>query len=291
MVEGTNLRQQDALTKLVNAEPFLMNGVENLVNDRLVFDALNRATTALANAKNSDNLQAAEAGFQTTINEIRQISQNKNSYISNDKASQYIFTLQNLIFCLSDWQFENGKENNYVPLLTRKMNQMLMQASETGLDPAAMRDYCYSNVYQNKTRPELADFQFLDDQKMDAVLSDFRQYQLTKDNNILNNLSTRIQGETATNNLDCGVVTCHPTDTATLDKLIGVMTAKYSPEKMELAYIKNHLNEFFEMVGETTNYKDQECVRAFATAIVKRVAQKSQELQQVQNATTTREVL
>lgn len=291
MVEGTNLRQQDTLTKLINAEPFLLNGVENLVNDRLVFDALNRAATALANAKNSDNLQAAEAGFQTTINEIRQINQTKNSYISNDKAAQYIFTLQNSIFCLSDWKFANGKENNYVPLLTRKMNQMLMQATEMGLDPAAIRDYCYSDAYQSKTRPELADFQFLDDQKMDAVLNDFRQYQLTKDNSILTNLSARIQSETATNNLDCGVVTCKPADTATLDKLIGVMTAKYSPEKMQLAYIKNHLNEFFEMVGETTNHQDQECMRAFATAIVKRVVQKSQEMQQVQNATTAREVL
>ncbi len=288
--------KQALLTTLAGKEPKLKEGINALLNDKLRFDSLDRAVTNLKNAQNETNLGSVEAALQTAMTRIRELNETNKKDIDDEKASLYLYTLQNLTQCLGSWQFENGNENHYTPQITKKFNTVMAQAGVMGLDMAVMQKKCSAHQYKVADDPYLADFELLDSNKMDILLSNMER---TK-SGVISSLDKQAiiedlnspEKEIKNGEIDHGVVEMHDAQEKDLDRLIEEMTARWGAQRMNLGFINGNLNDFYNMVGISTNHRDLESIRKFASAIVQRLAERQQSKQNdwQANATATQTV-
>ena len=288
-----NLQQNDkqaVLTTLAAKEPKLKEGINAILNDQLVFDSLDRAVVNLVNAKNDGNLNSVEAALESTITRVRELNESKKEHMSDEKAALYLYTLRNLTTCLSDWQFENGNQNQYVPQIKKKFNMVVTQAGAIGLDTNVISEKCYAHQYKVASDPYLADFELLDHSKMDILLQGIQRYQDTHGWEIKEDLNTP-EKPVVNGTIDHGMVELHAVKERDLDRLIEDMTLRFGAQRVALGYINGHLNEFYHMIGVCTNRYDMESIQKFATEIVKRLWERQKEQgQQSQMAPKTQTV-
>lgn len=274
-----NMEQSDkqaVLTTLAAKEPKLKEGINAILNDQLIFDSLDRAITNLANAKNDSNLNSVEAALESTITRVRELNESKKEYMDDKKTSLYLYTLQNLTFCLSDWQFENGNQNQYVPQIKKKFDLVMGQAAPIGIDNNVLAKKCYAHQYKVANDPYLADFELLDHGKMDILLQGIQRYQDTRSWEIKEDLNTP-EKPVVNGTIDHGMVELHAVKEKDLDRLIDDMTLRFGAQRVALGYINSHLNEFYHMIGVCTNHYDMESIQKFATEIVKRLWERQKE--------------
>ena len=285
--------QQALLNTLAGKEPKLREGINAILSDKLRFDSLDRAITNLKNAQNDTNLGSVEAALQTAMTRIRELNETNKSDIPDEKATLYLYTLQNLTQCLGTWQFNNGNENHYTPQIIKKYNTLMTQSAAMGLDTAVINDKCFAHQYQVANDPYLAKFELLDHNKMDVMLNGIERIQngqlLAMDKQAIKDDLNAPEKETNNGEIDHGAVELRAIKEQNLDQLIADMTARWGDEHMALTYINKNVNTFFHMIGISTNYHDQESQKAFATAIVKRLAE-HQKMQGAETAPTTKTV-
>lgn len=289
-----NVDKKEMLARLAEREPKLLAGINAILDDKVVFDALSRATVALSNAKNDTNLTAVEASLQTMINDVKKLHASGSPFMNEAKTSFYLYTLQNLVFSLSDWQFANGNENHFVPVIAQKYGQAVAKGAELGVDEDTVRKECFRTDFQDKTDPYLRDFEFLDADRVDNVLTQFQKVQLNK--NALGETektapapaAKAINEQTATaGEIDHGIVKCTDVNVAILDKVINVIKTQFGNEKLDLAYIKDNLPQFFDMVGTVMRTEDRNAIAKVTEAIVRRVLTFEQTMAAVHENTVT----
>ena len=271
------------LEQLSAKNPRLLTGVQTILHDDNVFKRFESALVFLSNAEDTSWLLKTEAALQTTINEVIDLNHRDAQKMNDAKAALYISTLQDLIFCLSNWQLKNDKENNYVPEISRKYNEVLMEGTKHGLDPELINNLCFSKEYKNKNNddPYLANFEFLDESRIKNTKQKILQYAATNNLEVFSERQPAAAEATAQASAtvelrDHGVVQCKDSTTELVDKVIGIVKAKWGSEKVNYDYIANNLGEFVKVVNtiiplEAVAADDKKNISKLVKTIVDRV--------------------
>lgn len=264
------------LEQISSQKPQLVAGIQAISRDEVVFGGFKRALVALSSAQDTTWLLKAEAALQVMINEIIDLNHRESDHMNDAKAAMYLSTLQDLILSLGSWKFENGKENDYVPEITRKFNEVLMDAVKLGIDPAVVQDMCFNKEYKNKNNddPYWSNFELLDEKRIKNTKLKLMQYESTNNSEIFNNAEATLSAEAVqpemsvnaneagqqvpdaqpeNNNVqeeyrDHGVVQCQDSSKELVDKVIGIVKTKWGSEKVNYDYIINNLGEFVDVV-------------------------------------------
>lgn len=213
-VVSTDLKKKskkDLLLELTGKRKTMLEGAVFMLHSKMKFDHLDRALTALQNANNSYGLAAVEAALQTQIDVILDMdelgSTKEEKNLSKAETSACLFTLQNMIYALSDYKFKNGAENDYVPKLLQDQYQMLLKGSTLGLDWDRLNKSAYSTKFRDRNNPVLAKWDFLDARKIQKNMTDMARYQVEHDEKILNNLrSVQVEEPVVEEEVNTGLV-------------------------------------------------------------------------------------
>lgn len=168
------------VTKVANNNPTVTAGIESLLREDLVFRSFERAFALMITAKSEQHLQRAEAGYQVTINEIKQYHASNSRYLDHKKTSLYLFTLQYLILHLGKWKFPEKRVNNFKPTLLQKLHEARLRCAYAGIGYDVLRQACFSKDYQQPYDKNLRNFEFLDEQRLDTFLANLKRYDTTR---------------------------------------------------------------------------------------------------------------
>lgn len=111
---------------------------------------------------NPENLGFVENALQKLSEVI------KKSNVPNEQKSSFMFTSQSIQMQLSDVQFEN-QENNYMPNILQDYFQMILKGASKGIPVDKLDAVVYSDKYQDKNDPLMANFKYLDSNKVNEV--------------------------------------------------------------------------------------------------------------------------
>lgn len=162
-VELSTRRKTELLIELSQKHKTIIQGglfMQNHVlpdGSVLKFDDYDRGIELLNRAKNEYDLAAVEAAFQAQIEVILRMAG-----LTTEEKSSCLYTLQNLIFGLSDWELPNERENHYTPKILQDQAQVILKGTNKGMDFNELSEYCFTEQYQDQNNPLLAKFKFLD---------------------------------------------------------------------------------------------------------------------------------
>lgn len=249
-ITSTNLNEsskKDLLLELTGKHKTMVEGaVFMLKNETLKFDDFERALSLLNRANNAYSLTAVEAALQTQIDAIRNLNE---SVMSKDNKSLCLYTLQNMIFALSDYHLKNGKENDYVPKILQDQYQMLLKGSVNNLDWDKLNQSVYTNQFNNEANPTLAKWKFLDDKLVKRNMENMVRYQSIHDETLVKDFST-VKVEKATTNVNQGVVSWGTVElTKTTDAEINQVLNR-ALEKFNAKNLKSNVHELFNFVKD-----------------------------------------
>lgn len=160
-VQLTARRRAELLIELAaKKRTIVQGGLFMLDHKKLKFDDFDRALQLLNRAKTPYDLGAVETALQTQIDVILRMADNVDLTI--EEKSLCLYALQNMIFGLSDYQLPNERENDFVPKILQDHAQVILKGTSKGMDWNELNDYCYTEKYQDLNNPVLAQFKFLD---------------------------------------------------------------------------------------------------------------------------------
>ena len=178
--------KNELLLKLTGKRRTMLEGaVFMLKNKSLQFSDFERALARLDMVNNSHGLGAVESALQTQIEVVRDMNTPE---MTPEKKTLCLYTLQNMIFGLSDFQLKNNKENDYVPKILQDQYQMLLKGSEEGLDWEKLNDSTYTTEYRDYKNPTLAKFKFLDNRLIKKNLENMVRLHSSTEENALSDL-------------------------------------------------------------------------------------------------------
>jgi len=188
-VVGSNLNQQtktELLLKLTGKRKTVTEGCVSMMKHQLLAEPFDEVLRTLKyRVANPTNLGAVETALRNLIDKIKSIN------LSKEEKSLFLFTSQALQFSLGDLQFED-KENNFVPTDLQDYYQMVLKGASLGIPTDKLDKLVYTDKYQDKSNPAMADFVFLDNQKVreiNGILND-------KTNLSKTSINEKIFGET-----------------------------------------------------------------------------------------------
>lgn len=173
------------ISKIANNNKTVIEGIESLISENMLFRSFERAISLLVTAQNEKHLQRVEAALQTSVNEIKNYFGKNNSHMSDTKISLYLYTLQYLIFNLDKWKFSRKKHNNYKPILFLKLNYAEYKCKTCNLSTDLIRKLCFTDIYQQLHDENLQNFEFLDEQALENFIKCLDKYSLTHNVNDL----------------------------------------------------------------------------------------------------------
>ena len=278
-------RKNELLMQLTGKRKTMLQGAVFMLNQAPIkFDSLERALTLLNNANNSYQLGAVEAALQTQINTVCDLN---TPDLTPENKTLCLYTLQNMIFALSDYNLKNDKENDYMPKILQDQYQMMLKGSTLGLDMDRLNKSTYSTQYHDDQNPTLAQWEFLDDQAIKQNMENITRYQLGRDDAILDNLRDTSVEETTqkTENsiVNYGTVTVEPAEEQKIKKFISMGLDKFNTKNLK---DPNNLKELYNFAKNsvvdsksdeyTVNYP---IVNELAFAMVHRIAETGSTLQ------------
>lgn len=253
---GSNLEEnhkKNLLLELTGKHKTMVEGVAFMLKHRsLKFNDFDRAMSLLNQANNSYSLTAVEAALQTQINVIRDMS---TSVISQENKSLCLYTLQNMIFALSDYHLKNGKENDYVPKILQDQYQMLLKGSVAKLDWEQLNESVYSSEYKQADHPTLGKWKFLDDKLIKKNMDQMLRYQSMNDETLINRLyansdkSFDLDAEI----INWGNVELIQANDDEINQILESALTKFNAENA-----KNNINEIFNLVKNSLTEKSIE---------------------------------
>lgn len=251
---------------LTEKNPEMLAGVMNLAHDDVTQDGFVSVMNLLQGADGPTYLLKAETAMKTLMQQIinrnhserelaaKRPDQKQGRHMDDAKTASYLATLENMIFSLKNWQFENGKANDYISELEGKHREVLKQAVEQGLEPAMIDDLCKNKQYK--------DYAYLDEARIGSVKQKLYLYSQSKDPSLFARMAeenrvadTEHQTEATAGNdyIYCGTVTLNENNRELIDKVIAVIKQRYGDEKVNFAYILDNLDEFIEILKPVMN--------------------------------------
>ena len=162
-IESSTLKPQDKTELLINLtgkrKTMLEGAVFMLKNAAIKFDDFERALALLNGAENASSLELVESALQKQIDVIRRMSDDD---LTSENKSLCLYTLQNMIFALSDFRLGKNQVNDFVPKILQDQYQMLMKGSALNMDWDSLNESTYSTEYSDFNNPTLAQWKFLD---------------------------------------------------------------------------------------------------------------------------------
>ncbi len=227
-----NIALHSIIAKIADNNPTIILGIESLLTEKIILHSFDRALATLITAKNDRNLQKVEAGFQTTINEVKSYSQQNSPFMTKQKTSLYLYTLQNLIFNLDKWNLPNQEKNNFVPTLKQKLQDVSARCSHLGITDDVIHRECFIADYQQPYHPVLRNFEFLDENRLDSFNKRLRKFELTRNPNDLYDVKV-FPTARSTNQKNQAIET-----------IIHRMEKKFKIKELDRNYYREHFNIF-----------------------------------------------
>lgn len=253
---GSNLdedHKKNLLLELTGKHKTMVEGVAFMLRHRNIkFNDFDRAMTLLNQANNSYSLTAVEAALQTQINVIRDMNP---ELISQEDKGLCLYTLQNMIFALSDYHLKNGKENNYVPKILQDQYQMLLKGSVAKLDWESLSDSVYTSEYMQPNHPTLGKWKFLDDKLIKKNMDQMLRYQSMHDETLINSLYSN-NNKTFDLNAEIvnwGNVELIKANDEEINQILESALTKFNAENA-----KNNVSEIFNLVKNSLTEKSVE---------------------------------
>ncbi|MCM1404124.1 MAG: hypothetical protein NC133_01260 [Prevotella sp.] len=240
--------KNEILVNLTGKRKTMLEGAVFMLNNQAMpFPDLERALSLLNTANNAYSLGAVEAALQTQIDTIR----NTNTPgLTAENKTLCLFTLQNMIFALSDYQLKNGKENDYVPKILQDQYQMLLKGSSFNLDWDGLYDSAYSTPVHDGSNPTLANWKFLDNDKIKSNMENLAHYQAVHDETYLNEMRPTKAEPQNENRFDgpssWGTVELNATTDAEVNRILNCAMHEFNAKNL-----KDNLPDFFNFVKES----------------------------------------
>ncbi len=136
------------------------------------FSSFKKALDYLTKARDSSALERVEYELQKEINTIRE---KEHSATNKKRLSMCLYALQNMILALSDYQFENGVENNFVPELITDQYKLMQLAAEKGYSWDSIKQTIHVPKYSEQLTEELSDWQFIDKKAIQNNFEDIKE--------------------------------------------------------------------------------------------------------------------
>ncbi len=240
--------KSELLVKLTGKRKTMLEGAVFMLNNKAMqFGDFDRALALLNNANNSYSLSAVEAALQTQIDFVRNTNTPE---LTPENKTLCLYTLQNMIFALSDFHLENGKENDYMPKILKDQYQMLLKGSAFNLDWDGLYNSSYSAPVHDGTNPTLAEWKFLDNDKIKNNMDNMAHYQAVHDESLLNDMrpaKDEQQNEKSTDSVKAwGTVELSKTSDAEVNRILN-----YAMREFNSKNLKDNLPEFFNFVKES----------------------------------------
>lgn len=175
-----NYALHSIIVKIANNNPTVAAGIESIMKGELSFRSFDRALSTLITAKNERALQSVEAALQVTIGEVKNYHAKGSPYMGNKKTSLYLYTLQTMILNLGKWKLPNKLRNTFKPNLLVKLQYARMKCAYAGVDENVIRQECFTTAYQQPYDKYLRNFEYLDEQRLDAFINRVRRYEVTQ---------------------------------------------------------------------------------------------------------------
>lgn len=248
VMESKLPNKNELLVKLTGKRKTMLEGaVFMLGNKAMQFGDLDRALALLNTANNSYSLSAVEAALQTQIDVVRNTNTPE---LTQENKTLCLYTLQNMIFALSDYHLENGKENDYMPKILQDQYQMLLKGSSFNLDWDNLYNSAYSTQAHDGTNPTLAEWKFLDNDKIKSNMENMAHYQAVHDESYLNDMrgakTEQQKDQNADNVKSWGTVELSKTSDAEVNRILN-----YAMREFNSKNLKDNLPEFFNFVKES----------------------------------------
>lgn len=250
-VNESNLNAEnknDLLLKLTGKRKTMLEGAVFMKNKGAQFANFERALTLLKSANNAYSLTAVEAALQTQIDAIREM---KTPEMTLENKTLCLYTLQNMIFALSDFHLSNGKENDFMPKVLQDQYQMLLKGSNVDLEWDKMYDSVYSTEYHDKNNPTLAEWKFLDDKLIQNNLKNLASYQAVHDETLLSDMAqekkVEHQQDKGTNGVKFwGTVELNRISDVEINRILNEAMKQFNSKNL-----KDNLKDFFNFVKDS----------------------------------------
>ncbi len=258
IINGTelpSLEKTKLLIEIANKRKTVLQGAMFMLNHKsLKFDDFERSLASLKTANNSYSLGAVEGALQAQINVILRMSEVD---LSRKEKALCLYSLQNMIFGLRDFQLHNGKDNDYVPRLLQDQYQVLIKGSSQNMDWDQLNESCYSTEYYDLSNPVLANFKFLDlnrIKKNEKLLSQKHTVETTQTVDMTKKQSIPMSNDGV---ITWGMLELEKTTDVEINQVLNKALAKFDAKNL-----KDNLPELFNFVKETleSQSKDQTAI-------------------------------
>ena len=249
-IDNTQLNEnskKELLLELTGKRRTMLEGAVFMMKNKAQFADLNRALELLNAANNSYSLAAVEAALQTQIDVVCEMksaaSENDKALLTENDKALCLYTLQNMIFALSDYNLKNGKANDYVPQILQDQYQMLLKGSMQNLNWDKLNDSVYTMSFEGNQNPTLAKWKFLDKRMIKQNMNSM--YQSAHNEAAVENLrgdnDTTMKAEQGV--VNWGTVEVNKTSDAEINKILNWALIKFDSKTL-----KNNLPELFNFV-------------------------------------------
>lgn len=243
----TGMRKTELLIDLTGKRRTMLEGSAFMLkHPTLRFDDFERALEILNRANSASSLGFVEAALQVQIDAIRRM---KAVDLSQEQKSLCLYTLQNMIFALSDFHLAKDKKNDYVPRILQDQYQMLLKGSQMNMDWNILNDSSYSTQYSNFMNPTLLNWKFLDLDLIKKNMKDLSRYQ-TAGNDAIKNQST------VKNNHEITSWGMHELNLVSSEKLNQILSEALT--KFDSNHLSNNVHEFFNFVKDALESQNKD---------------------------------
>ena len=151
----------ELLIRLTGKRRTMLNGAVFMMQnpDLLRFDDFDHALEALAGVNNEYGLGSVEVYLQREIDAVRRLS---DKTLSVENKSLCLYTLQNMMLALGDYEVKEGQKSGYMPKFLQDECQMMLKAANLNMDLDRVRESVRSSAYRDTRNPTLANWDFLD---------------------------------------------------------------------------------------------------------------------------------
>lgn len=291
-IESSTLTPQDKTELLINLtgkrRTLLEGAVFMLKNATIKFDDFERALALLNSANNAGSLSFVEAALQKQIDVIRRMD---DMDLTPENKALCLYTLQNMIFALSDFHLGKNQVNDFVPRILQDQYQMLMKGSALNVNWDALNDSTYSAEYCDANNPTLAQWKFLDSNLIQRNMENMSNSSVGDDNSINTKLNLAKRKQVVQVN-DDGVISwgtfeLESTDDEEINNLLNQALAKF-----DTTDLKQDLLTIFNIVDDATTQSNQsEAIHGILHKVVLNSMQRIVEIgnnQQKKNLSSTK---
>jgi len=240
-------QKADLLANLTGKRKTMLQGSVFMLNHpKLKFDDFENALVALNRANTAHSLGAVEIALQAQIDAIRRMSDKD---IQPDEKALCLYSLQNMIFALSDFHLAKDQQNDYVPQILQDQYQMLLRGSNKNLNWDSLNESIYSEQYRDPNNPTLANWRFLDRDVIKQNMDDMMHVKTTGKEMIRENTFPKIpqdlDGKIINGVIKWGDVELNKTPREKINRIIVEAMRKFDTENL-----KDHLPQFFNFVKD-----------------------------------------